>query len=353
MALSFQRSLTKKRSQVVAVDMGSRTTKAVQVKRHGHGFELTGFYIQDSPPLEKTPTAESISKILKELLPRFESKPKSVVLIIGSTDSLLRPVELPTVPVADMRLMLRYNSKNYLQQDLSDHVFDCHILPNRPGAEKPEAGKPPKSRTLVGGAKKSLIDACQEGAKSAGVQLEQIVPNLVGNSNAFELAQPELFSQGSVALVDIGFKSSSICILDNTELGLNRVVGIGGDHLTRGLMEAMSISYEEAERLKCEGSEEVQPFLSMLLAPLGRELRASIDFFEKQEDKTISEVFVSGGSALQPFIIESLQSELMVACKTWNPTSFLTLGLPPQQLGDIERIAPLLAVATGVAVAAF
>lgn len=353
MAFSFQRSLTKKRSHVVAIDLGARTTKAVQIQRQGQGFELLGFCLLDAAPSEKTPSQESISKDLKTVMERLGSKAKGVVLIVGANDSLLRHAELPTVPISDMRLMLKYNSKNYLQQDLADHIFDCHVLAGRTTGGTPEPSKNPKCRVLVGGAKKQLLGVLQEAAKSAGLVTEQIVPNMIGPSNAFELALPEAFAQEIAALVDIGFKSSTICILRHGEIALGRVVGIGGDHLTRGLGEHMNLGYDEAEQLKLGGSEDVQPILSMLLTPLGRELRASIDFFEKQEDKTVNHVFVSGGSARSQFLVDGLQSELMVACQTWNPTSFLTLKLPPQQMGEIEQVAPLLAVATGAAIAAF
>ncbi len=58
-----------------------------------------------------------------------------------------------------------------------------------------------------------------------------------------------------------------------------------------------------------------------LLAPLGRELRASVDFFEHQQDKPVTQVFVSGGSARSDYIIQILQTELMVPCASWNPTN--------------------------------
>ena len=54
-----------------------------------------------------------------------------------------------------------------------------------------------------------------------------------------------------------------------------------------------------------------------------------------------------------PFVIETLQSELMVPSQTWNPTSFLTMALPPQQMGEIETSAPQLTVAIGGAMASF
>ena len=116
---------------------------------------------------------------------------------------------------------------------------------------------------------------------------------------------------------------------------LNRVVGIGGDRLTGGLSEAMGISYAEAENIKVGMPAEVQSNLEPLINPLGRELRASIDFFEHQHDKTAGHVFVSGGSARNEIIVQALQTELMVPCKSWNPARFLQLDLPPEKIGEI------------------
>jgi len=97
----------------------------------------------------------------------------------------------------------------------------------------------------------------------------------------------------------------------------------------------------------------VQPNLEMLLNPLGRELRASIDFFENQQDKTVTQVFVSGGSARNDIILPILQGELLATCKGWNPTSFLQLALPPEKMGEIEQVAPQLSVAVGAAASGF
>jgi type IV pilus assembly protein PilM len=182
--------------------------------------------------------------------------------------------------------------------------------------------------------------------------LDQVLPALVCPTNAFEAAMPELFANDVVALVDIGFKSSSISILANGELALSRVVNLGGDKLTTGLAEAMGVSYAEAEGIKIGLPEEVQGAMQGLIMPLGRELRASIDFFEHQQDKTVSQVFVSGGSARSPFVVETLQGELMVQTKSWNPVSFMNMALPPDKLGEIEQAATQLTVAAGAALAA-
>lgn len=354
MALLPQSVSGKRRTHVVAIDMGMRTTKAISLQRKGTGFDLVRFTIQDAPIRDKNVSTALMAAHIKSIMDALGAKTKQVVFVVGVNDSLLRHAEVPFVPVDDMRLMLRFNTKSYLQQDLPDHVFDCYILPPPAGTKPIDALKQnQKCRVLVGGAKKQFLDDLQSATKEAGLVADQVAVGLMAIVNAFELAQPDVFSKQVVALVDVGFANSSINILLNGELILSRVVAIGGDKLTSGLAEALNISYAEAEGIKIGMPEQVQATLLPLLTPLGRELRASIDFFEHQQDKAVSQVFVSGGIARSQFMIELLQSELMVPCKSWNSVSFLNVALSPEQAAELEQVAPQLAAAAGGAAAAF
>jgi type IV pilus assembly protein PilM len=358
MALPFLNGSAKKRDQMLAIDLGGRTTKAVQIDRKGGGFVLSRFALVDAPIYEKSLSTELLSEHLKGICQSLDTRAKTLTLAIGVNDSVLRHAEMPQVPIGDMRQILKNNTKNYLQQDLPGHIFDCFCIPTKApqkGAEKAKQQPigAPKQKVIVAGAKKQLIEDMQTAVRTTGLVADHIIPGLIGPVNAFELAMPEVFSRDVVALVEIGFKNTSICLLQEGDLILSRVVGIGGDKLTNGLAEALGISYAEAEGIKIGMPTEVQSNLESLLLPLGRELRASIDFFEHQQDKTVTQVFVSGGSARSPFVIQLLQAELMVECKPWNPVSFLEQMLPPQQTAEIDQVAGQLAVAVGAAMAAF
>lgn len=341
----------------MAIDLGGRTTKAVFLQRRNESFVLSRYALLDAPIYEKTISLDMLSEHLKAVSQALEARGRLTSVAVGVTESLMRHVEMPRMPAEDMRLVLKMNAKNYLQQDLPNHVFDCFIIPPRPNAAVPEPGKPvagpQKQKVLVAGAKRQVMEDFQTAIKSAGLVADHIIPGLLGPVNAFEMAMPEIFSREVVALVDVGFKNSSIAILAEGELVLSRVVNIGGDRLTLGLAESMGISYAEAEGIKVGMVNEVQPALETLLAPLGRELRASIDFFEHQLDRPVSQVYVSGGSSRSEVIVQALQNEMMVECKTWNPTTFLQMELPPHQTAEIEQVAPQLTVALGAAMAAF
>lgn len=356
MPLPFFNSFEKKRDQVMVIDLGAKVTKAIHVTRKANGFILNGFALVDAPVFDKGLNTGPMADHLKAVTQLLNVRIKPVSLAVGVESSLLRHADMPLVTAHDMRQMLKFGSKNYLQQDLSDCIFDVHILPLKPDgpakADAPKGGNP-KTRVLVGAAKKQIVADLQESAERAGLVADQIIPSFIGPANAFEMAQPEAFAKEVIALVDVGYKNTTICILYNGELTLSRVVAFGSGKLTQGISEALGMSLEEAEGAKITMPPEVESVAQALLSPLGRELRASIDFHDHQRDRAVSQVFFSGGAARCPQIVQALQVELMVPCQTWNPTSFMTLELPPQMLGEIEAIAPQLTVAVGAGMAAF
>ena len=67
---------------------------------------------------------------------------KFVTLAIGLDDAIVRQVELPQIPKDDMRLVLKNNTRGYLQQDLPAHVFDCHIFAPKMPSSFQKAAEP-------------------------------------------------------------------------------------------------------------------------------------------------------------------------------------------------------------------
>src|SRR5262245_33631558 len=115
MGLPFLSRQAKRRDRVVAVDLGAQTTKAVHVLRRGDRFTLVDYAILDAPVAEKAWSPEDVGENLKRLsaeitLPRN----KFVTLVLGVSDTLFRQVEVPMMPLPDLRLMLKLNAKTYL-----------------------------------------------------------------------------------------------------------------------------------------------------------------------------------------------------------------------------------------------
>src|SRR6266404_4694022 len=189
MALPFFNGANK-RDQLISIDLGGRTTKAVHLQRKGDAFVLSRYALLDAPIYEKNLSADLLGEHLKNVCQALDARTKLVTLAVGVNDSVVRHADLPLMPIGDMRQILKNNTKNYLQQDLPGHVFDCSIMVPRAGQKTAEkfktSGGPQKLKVLVAGTKKQILEDMQTAVRNTGLIPDHIVPGLVGPVNAFE-----------------------------------------------------------------------------------------------------------------------------------------------------------------------
>lgn len=353
---------THKRDQIVVIVLGARTTNAILLERDGAGFNFLNYTLQSTPvtaqqpPQAKAPALgqDVLVEHFKRIYQALDTQTRRVIMVIGMGESVLRHAELPDLPAPELRGLIQINSKNLLQQELKDYTVDCHILSKVVDPKEKDGSKAPaKCNVLVGGAKAKVVQELSEALVAAGLQPEHITLSQVGLVNAAWLAMPDVIKAGVVALVDIGFASSTISFLVRGEVMLSRVVSIGAQAFTHGLAEAMSISHQAAEGAILVMTDKVRSQLQGLLAPLHQELRASIDFFEDENSEHVERVFVSGGSARSEFIVEALAAGLALPVSRWDPTKTLKLKLPAQRMDEVAKDAPQLVVAIGAAMSWF
>ena len=81
MALPFLNGVTgKKRSQMMVVDLGGRTTKAVILERRGEVLALTSFALIDAPIYERRISSELLTEHLRAVTQALGSQTKVVTL---------------------------------------------------------------------------------------------------------------------------------------------------------------------------------------------------------------------------------------------------------------------------------
>ncbi len=109
MNFPFLNSRAKKRDQVMVVDLGGRTTKAVLMRRKGEGLSLMRYVIQDAPAYDRNVSPEVLAEHLRGIVQLLEPKIKNLVLTVGPGESILRSAELPLLPASDLRQMLLFD----------------------------------------------------------------------------------------------------------------------------------------------------------------------------------------------------------------------------------------------------
>ena len=184
----------KKREQMLAIDLGARSTKAVLLQRRGNGFALASYAVVDTPIFDKVISEDLLTEHLKAITQTMQAKGKPVTMTVSVEDAIVRQVEMPVMPPDAIRMILKNNPRVYLQQDLAGYVFDSFSgNGNGNAAPAPKDGQQ-KAKVLIAGTKSQIVTTYVAAAKGAGLIPDHIVPGILGPVNAFELAMPEAFA---------------------------------------------------------------------------------------------------------------------------------------------------------------
>lgn len=331
----------------VGVDIGSRQIKVVVVKKEAGKLELSNYaVVSPTGSVRKNGGAE-----LQGMSEKLGLRDRHLRVAMSCTTATVSEVELPRMPLEDVRAALKLNGQRYLRRDLANYLLDVVELP----AAATEAGGKgtPKMRLLVAAASQEEVHWCRDALLGAKIRPEVVELSAIAVVNAFQICNPETCARGIVMLLDIGAASTSINFLRDGIPVMTRIMSFGGDQISEFIGQGLTLQPEAAEQQKLQMPEDVKPLVRQSLSTLAREVRASIDYFERQQDVHVAAMHACGGSACSPAIIEFLSEEIGSHIEVWNPIGTFNIALENGEATKLATIAPSLAAAVGAAVAQF
>lgn len=186
---------------------------------------------------------ETVSAALRRLWTdvRFESK--DVVIGVGNQRVLVRDLELPWMPLPQLRASLPFQVNDLLPMSTDEALLDYYPTADYEG---------PQGRTVRGmlvAAQRDTVTANVLAVESAGLS-----PRMV-DLNAFALvralARGELAGV-TAAFVDIGASITTVVVAAEGEPRLVRSIAAGGQNVTSAVASALGVAIPEAESIKRE-----------------------------------------------------------------------------------------------------
>lgn len=346
---------------IVGIDLGNSSLKAVRLQRQQNQYVLSRVaslpVTRDPANTAALPTEQAIAAQLREIAGLVKASGADVHFTINSLNSALRYVELPQIPLDEIRSALKLNSTTYLRQNFENFTFDAcpldpearEILLNKKSKKEAAAATHGKIKILAGGISSAEAVLYYHAARRAGIKPRSLQLAPISLINGFQAAYPEIFSQEAVALLDFGFLSSSLTILDKGKPLLTRSVPMGGKHITDYIAQMSNMDFAKAETAKLQGEVPLDEAVSRTGDTLIREVRSSINFFEKNSDQAISKVYLAGASAISTVLMETLSKDIGTACETWKASQGLLSQLPPEQQNLFARNEFAFSTALGAA----
>ena len=347
-AMLFKRK--KRRDLIVGLDLGTNQIKAAVVQKQGNNLRLTRYAVRRLPgTTDRSAGNQMFVEQLQQLLNDLGVSERRACVTISSSTAMVCQTEFPRMPIEEVKSALKLNSARYLRRDFSSYFLDVAELvdPTAPVGDK----KSGKMKVLVGGASKEEVEWYRNALLAAKIRPETIELSAVSVINAFQKSFPEICETESVLLVDIGGLSTSINFLRNGQPVFTRIMSYGGMQISDYIGQMLRISEAAAEEEKRKMTDAVQAHVRAAISPLAREVRSSIDFFERQQESHVGRAFACGGSACSPKLLEFLSEEVGVQIESWNPVQTLDTTHFNGDGQHLVALAPTLAAAVGAAVA--
>lgn len=372
----FHLNKRRKPELALGIDIGASQIKAALLRRQRDTFELLEYAVHALPvtPAKAYRGPEFVAE-LQKTVDTLKTSERRAYVTISCSSAMVCQAEFPPVPIDEIKSALKLNSAGYLRRDFSSYYLDAFELkrilqdPKTKSPAKPvEAAKTKdaskakdkeskskdngkdsgKTVILVGGANKEEVDACREALTAAKIKPQVIELAAVSVINAFHISHPEAKDE-VVVLVDIGARMTSVNFLQGGLPLITRIMHFGGAQVSEYIGQVLMLKAPEAEEEKRKMSPPVQELVKTAISPLAREIRSSIDFFERQNDLHVQRIYACGGSASSPQVLEILGEAVGTAVECWNAVESLDVS---QFNGGTRRVlsmGPSLAAAVGVA----
>lgn len=346
-------------STVVALDMGSSAIAGVELKAGRDRVSLSKAAVEPIPHGllhdGEIVKPDELAGELKRFWKQAKFSGKKVRLGVANQRVVVRVIDLPALDDERERAAaVEFEAAEHIPIPPDQSIVDFQPIMRYEG----DSGT--RERVVVVAAHRDMIEQLVSVVRGAGLHPVGI------DLEAFALLRalqppPSVLDEGSVdtqaqAVVHVGAELTQVIVSVDRNCHFTRMIGFGGDQLTRAVEERTGLPPEEAEVVKraCgllgpigEGWDtgivaEVRHALAVGARPLVREVSRSLDYYRSQPfSRGIGSITLSGGTALCAGLDRYLQQGLGIR---------VVMGDPLSQVDDPGGVSPELASRAAVAI---
>src|SRR5436305_5603197 len=339
---------------IVGLDIGSSSIKTLELKKvkgevHvAHlGMERLGSdIVVDSMIVDSGSVSSAISKLFSDR--KFSSR--LVATAVSGHSVIVKKISMQTVPENEVPELLQTEAAQYIPFDMNDVNIDYQVLT--------EDSAEPQMDVLLVAVKKDKILNYTNVLSLAGKTPSVVDIDAFALQNCYEYNY-EPSPSSTVALLNLGASVMNINIVKGTTPLFPRDVSVGGNQYTDSLQKELDLGFDDAESLKLGRKvgtvpeDAKMPILQQVTEIIVLEIQKTFDFFRATAaGEHIERIYLAGGSARVPGLMEALRQEFSLPVELLNPFQRIAPG-SSAATDLIDQNAGQLAVAVGLALRSF
>ena len=339
--------------QLVGLDIGSSSIKAVELRASKAGYELVSYGMEPLAPdtvvdgaiMDAPQVANAITKIFE----MQKIKTKNVATSVSGHSVIVKRVPLPLMSEEELYDRIPAEASQHIPFDIADVNLSYQLLESMDS----------QMDVLLVAAKKDKILNHTNVLAQAGKTPLVVDIDAFALQNCFEVNYEPDAGQ-TVALLNIGASVMNINIVRGGVPLFTRDVSVGGNQYTDALQKELDLSFEDAERLKkgdqiaSVSDEQKQQILRSVSDILTLEIQKTFDFFRATASgENIQRICVAGGTARVPGLVDLLREEFAMPVEELNPFRRVLINPSRHTDDEIRELAPRLVIAVGLGLRSF
>ena len=296
---------------------------------------------------------EQVSEAMRRVWKKSGTRVKLVALGMPPASVITKKIILPAGLSEDqLEVQVESEASQYIPFALDEVSLDFDLI----GAA---ASSPDDIEVMLAASRKEKVEDRVAIAEAAG--LNAVIMDIESYAARAALdrviAQTAQGGQGQiVALFQIGAQVTHISVMLDGDTIYEREQPFGGNQLTQDIVRAYGMSFDEADAKKKTGdlpANYADELLNPFLESAALEVTRAIQFFYTSTPYTrIDQLFLAGGCALIPGLLDTVASRTKISSAVVSPFKGMSLG-PSVREQQLRAEAPAYLVACGLALRRF
>lgn len=321
-------SFLSRREPLVGVDIGWSAIKVIEIDssedrptlKNFVSSPTTGDIFSSTGVVNVDKVTNTLIKIFEGIV--FEQPDKRVSICVPATAVFTKRIKVPEMKYSGLRSHIEFEAANFIPSSMSNVKLDFHIV-----------GPIGKNQLdiFVVAVKNEVLDSLLDAVEGAGLSVGIVDIDACALQNTFELNYPE-HAEKTVAILNVGSRSTLINVCRNGETLIIGDASFGGKYVTDQLTASLGISFEEVEKLKRGGGEDLQgnefyEALQKAKMQLCHELHKKLTLLcDSVAVDGLDLIMISGGGANLQGFAEELTNRTEVAVESIDPLKSIHLA---------------------------
>jgi len=343
--------LGKKTRTVAGLDIGASSVKLVKLEERSGGWALTALGMREIPLEtivdEEIRDKDTVIFNVQSLIDQCDPNLKEVAISVCGHGVITDKITMDQKSGVEAEQAILFQAEQRSPFDVEDVTMDYHIIQVNQETRKMDV--------VLVAARNEFLNSYIELVLEAGLKPVIVDTDAFAILNAY-LLNYEIDPERVTALIDVGFDTTSITFLKDGLYHSNRDLSSGGRLIYNAIMKEFRVNQELASKtIKGEmGTSIDQDMLKATVVTAAEELISGLEvafsyFKSTAKVPKVDWIVLTGGGALIPFLPEFIQAKLNVPIEIGNPLRNIEYDPDIFKDAQPDRIAPLLAVAVGLA----